>query len=166
MNVRPADTEPLRIDLVLQLWTRIARTIDALRSLYTFDAEDESTDSVRERLESVAASERETTVEPTVLEAVRILAWQDNMHAADWLRMRGVEALLPRRKQALVTDLQIRLKGVQAKRIVMSAVTEEGAYRVTVHTFQGDVVSALSDNFVNALNGAIAMAGARKDDTK
>lgn len=159
MNVTEHDTAPMRIDLVLRLWTKIARTVDALRSLGVGDL---SSDELRAIIDATA-EEADAVVHPDLERALRVLGWQDNMHAGDWLRMRAAEAMLPRRKQALVTDLQIRLKGVQAKRIVMSARTEEGSYHCTVRTFQGDVVSARSDNFVNALNGAIEMAGARKD---
>lgn len=164
MNVKPADVEPPRIDLVLVLWTRISRTIDALASLDPAPAPI-ALEDLRAKLELDVQAGIEVTTDPLVIRALRVLAWQDNMHANDWLRKTAVDAQIPRRKQALVTDLQIRLKGVQAKRIVMSAETREGTYRVTVHTFQGDVVSARSDNFVNALAGAIKMAGAREDGT-
>lgn len=161
MNTKPADTEPLRLDLVVQLWTKVSRTVDALRSLGLVTLNPEE---LRAVLDAQREQGNEASDHADLVRAVRVLAWQDNMHSSDWLRKEAADALVPRRKQALVTDLQIRLNGVQAKRIVMSARTGEGTYRCTVQTFQGDVVSCRSDNFVNALTGAITMAGARKDD--
>lgn len=163
MNPKAADSEPFRLELVERIWTKIARTVDALHSLGVCELKPEALHGI---LAAHAEQGNDASSHPDLERALRVLAWQDNMHAGDWLRKEAVEAMLPRRKQALVTDLQIRLKGVQAKRIVMSARTEDGSYRCTVQTFHGDVVSARSDNFVNALNGAIAMAGARKDDTE
>lgn len=163
------DEAPYRLDLVLAIWTRIERTADALRAISAIAS---SGEQLRVELEE-AVGHGATVVDIDALNKVLlVLSQQDGMHAADWLRARAVEAQMPRRKTPASVDLQIRLKGVQCKRLVAQLVTHyiEGtdevyeAHRVTIKNVRGDVASVESPSFSNALEGAIAMAGARRDD--
>lgn len=159
MKPNEQDVGPFRCDLLLAIWQRFARTADALCEI---------------GLIRMSSSEMRRLVEGTndirgidhadITRTLRLLALQDGMHAGDWLRMKAVEAQLPRRKPPPSVDLQIRLRGLNCKRLVAKSDHERESHRVTIWNMRGDVVSVDSSSFANALDGAIAMAGARTDE--
>lgn len=125
-----------------------------------------SSEALHLELGKTAAAGGTVFDDAALTKTLHVLASQDGMHAADWLRMRAHEASIPRRKTPPSTDLQIRLKGVQCTRLVAQLIRRDDngesyeAYRVTIKNVRGDVASVESSQFSNALDGAIKMAGA------
>lgn len=162
------DRGPYRIDLVLAIWSRVARAAEALRFVGALDV---SPEALRKAVDDHVAQGLELVDIPDLTKTLVVCAVQDGMHAGDWLRMRAVEAQLPRRKPPAALDLQIRLKGLQCRRLVAQLITRhEGtevheSHRVTIVNVRGDVASVESSSFANALDGAIKMAGARAEET-
>lgn len=156
--MRPNDQDrgPFRVDLLLAIWQRFTRTADAL---FEVGAIANPTAKLRQLLEAAKGE----IDHPDVTRALRVLALQDGMHAGDWLRMKAVEAQLPRRKPPPAVELQIRLRGLNCKRLIAKLDDEKENYRVTIWNSRGDVASVESASFANALDGAIQMAGARND---
>lgn len=154
------DEGPWRIDQVRAIWWRIERTIDALHEVgaLALVAVD-----VKTLVDELAASGLELTSSEALTKALRVLALQDGMHAADWLRMKAVEAQMPRRKPPAAVELQLRLRGVACRRLVAQLDEETGTVRVTIKNMRGDVASVQSESFANALEGAIKMSGARAE---
>lgn len=168
MTPNTKDAGPYRIDLVLAIWSRVSRTADAL---FAVSAIASSGNALQSALQDAAELGATVIDHDCLTRTLRVLALQDGMHAGDWLRMRALEAGMPRRKPPASTDLQIRLKGVQCVRLVAQLIRrQEGdevheAHRVTIRNVRGDVASVESPSFANALDGAIKMAGvARTED--
>jgi hypothetical protein len=154
------DRGPYRVDLLLAIWKRIARTADAL---WEVGAIKMPSAEMRKRIALAEVEEiREISI-GDITTTLRMLALQDGMHAGDWLRMKAVEASLPRRKPPPAVDLQIRLRGLNCKRLV-AKIDEDQNVRVTIWNTRGDVASVQSESFANALDGAIQMAGARSEE--
>lgn len=162
MTPNTQDVGPYRIDLVLAIWSRIARTADAL---HVVGAIASSGELLRGAVDDAAEQGNSVIDHHDLTRTLRVLALQDGMHAGDWLRARAVEADMPRRKPPASVELQIRLKGVQCSRLVarLIRVEKDGelyeAHRVTIKNLRGDVASVESSSFANALDGAIKMAG-------
>jgi hypothetical protein len=160
------DTGPYRVDLVTLIWGRISRSADALHGV---GAIAHNGQQLGELVQAAVAVGQELVAIEDLTRTLRVLAAQDGMHAGDWLRSRAVEAQMPRRKPPAALDLQIRLRGLQCRRLVAKLITRTDdedvteAYRVTIVNTRGDVASVESSSFANALEGAIAMAGARAD---
>lgn len=168
MTPNEQDIGPFRIDDLLAIWTKVARTIEAL---WTIHAVTNSSAELRKLIQVTQEVGDSVIDHPDITRALRVLALQDGMHAADWLRMKAVEASMPRRKPPPALDLQLRLKGLNCKRLVAQLIRRdlddgeiEESYRVTIRSVRGDVASVESASFANALEGAIKMAGARKDE--
>lgn len=173
MRPNVEDSGPYQIDLILDLWTWVARAADALWALGAISL---PSAELRKILAAVAEQGNASISHDDITRTLRVLAAIDCMHAGDWLRMKAADQRMPRRKTPPAVDLQIRLKGLQCKRLVCSLVrlktgehamipgVEYEAHRVTIHTVRGDVVSAEGPGFANALEGAIKMAGARQDE--
>jgi hypothetical protein len=168
LPTKDQDHGPFRIDLVLAIWTRVARTADAL---YQTQALSSSAAALHQRIQVTAEQGNQAIDDPELTRVLRVLAAQDGMHAGDWLRKTAVEAQMPRRKPPASIDLQVRLKGVQCVRLVCSLVRRRGdedkmleSHRVTIRNTRGDVASCESDSFANALDGAIKMAGVRTEE--
>lgn len=155
------DSGPYCIDHLRAIWGRFARTADALRAVAAIPLGGED---LRLVVQTAAEAGNEAISNPTITRVLRILAAQDGMHAGDWLRMRAAEAVLPRRKTPPAVELQIRLRGLNCKRLVVKIADREH-YRVTIQNVRGDVASAESASLTNALEGAIKMAGARGETT-
>lgn len=165
MTPNEQDIGPFRIDELLAIWTKIARTVEALWSIHACGA---PSAEIRKMI-AVTQEVGDAVIDhPDLTRALRVLSQQDGMHAADWLRMKAVEASMPRRKPPPALDLQLRLKGLNCTRLVAQLVRgdteDDEGFRVTIRNVRGDVVSVESASFANALEGAIKMAGARQDD--
>jgi hypothetical protein len=93
--------------------------------------------------------------------ALCVMAAADNMHVGDWMERTVYELQMPRVKTPAPADLQIRLRGLSCRRLVATLNHETDNYRVVVKNLRGDVASCESSDFLNALEGAIKMAGAR-----
>lgn len=165
MRANAQDVGPFRIDQLMAIWGRIARTAEALQVIGAID-------TTHERLAELVTEAKQAGSSAfdhfAMTKVLRVLALQDNMHAADWLRMKAVEAELPRRKPPPALDLQLRLKGLQCHRLVAQVLDAGDAterVRVTIRNVRGDVASVESPSFANALEGAIKMAGARSEMT-
>jgi hypothetical protein len=167
MTPNEQDIGPFRIDELLAIWQRVARTVEALWAIHAVTS---SSAELRKLVQATQEVGDGVIDHQDITRALRVLAAQDGMHAADWLRMKAVEASMPRRKPPPALDLQLRLKGLNCTRLVAqlrrSDPIDRGskAFRVTIRNVRGDVVSCESPSFSNALEGAIKMAGARKDD--
>lgn len=163
MTPNEQDVGPFRIDELLAIWTRVARTVEALWSIH---AVTNPSAELRKLVQATQEVGDAVIDHPDITRALRVLAAQDGMHAGDWLRMKAVEASMPRRKPPPALDLQLRLRGLNCTRLVAQLVRreDEESYRVTIRNVRGDVSSVESASFANALEGAIKMAGARKDD--
>jgi len=159
------DLGPYRIDLIRAIWGRIARMVDALRDVGAI-CSSVTVASIEASLRGAEELGAEVIDDYELTKTLRVLAAQDNMHAGDWLRARAVEAQMPRRKPPPALDLQLRLKGLQCKRLVARCEPDGESYRVTIANVRGDVVSAHSSSFANALEGAIKMAGARSEESE
>lgn len=153
------DIGPYRIDHLRAIWGKIGRTADALHAVNAIALCGED---LRLVVQTAAEEGNEALNNPTMTRVLRILAAQDGMHAGDWLRMKAAEAVLPRRKTPPAVDLQIRLRGLNCKRLVVKLADDEN-YRVTIQNVRGDVASVESTSLSNAIDGAIKMAGARGD---
>lgn len=164
MRPNEQDIGPYCIDELLAIWSRIARTVDAL---YAVHAVARSSVELKQLVDATRELGDAVIDHQDITRTLRVLAAQDGMHAGDWLRMKAVEASLPRRKPPPAVDLQIRLKGLNCKRLVAQLVSgeteDDEGFRVTIVTMRGDVASVESHNFANALEGAIKMAGARQE---
>lgn len=165
MNPNSDDVGPFRIDHLRSIWLRIARTAGMLQM---FGAITMRPDALKQLVDATAECGNEVVDHPAITRTLRVLAAAEDMHAADWLRMKALEADLPRRRLPPAVDLQLRLRGLQATRIVAQLIrrNEFGRpenFRVTIRTTRGDVASVESTNFANALEGAIKMAGARAE---
>lgn len=165
MKANEQDVGPFRIDLVLAIWSKVSRTADALHAIGAIPSNGEA---LQLAVGKTAAAGGTVIDHECLTRTLRLLALQDGMHAADWLRMRAVEAEMPRRKPPAPVDLQIRLRGVKCTLFVakLSRDEEDGdeAYRVTVKNVRGDVASASSSSFANALEGALKMAAVKTED--
>jgi hypothetical protein len=165
MTPNEQDIGPFRIDELLAIWQRVARTVEALWAIHAVTS---SSAELRKLVQATQEVGDGVIDHQDITRALRVLAAQDGMHAADWLRMKAVEASMPRRKPPPALDLQLRLKGLNCTRLVAqlrrSTDPEDEGFRVTIRNVRGDVVSCESPSFANALEGAIKMAGARKDD--
>ncbi len=162
MIANDQDAGPYRIDLVLAIWSRIARTAEALVGIGAIATQP---GDLRRIVDATGEAGNAAIDHDCLTRTLRVLAHADGMHAGDWLRARAVEAQMPRRKPPAPLDLQIRLKGVQCKRLVGQLIERDDgdAYRVTIMNTRGDVASVESSSFANALEGAIRMAGARSE---
>lgn len=154
------DLGPWRIDLVLAIWPRIARTIETLRAIGAVRMAPEDIEAV---IRPLADAGVQGVRHPELGRVLCVMAAADNMHVGDWLRKTVAESQLPRRKSPAPADLSIRLRGLACKRLVATCKPDDDTYRVTIHNVRGDVVSCESWDFHNALEGAIKMAGARAD---
>lgn len=164
MTPNEQDVGPFRIEELLTIWTRVARTIEALWAIH---AVSHASAEIRRLIQATSEVGDAVIDHPDITKALRVCATQDGMHAADWLRMKAVEASMPRRKPPPALDLQLRLKGLNCTRLVAQTIVredDEEAFRVTIRNVRGDVCSVESGSFANALEGAMKMAGARKDD--
>jgi len=159
MRENEQDVGPYRIDLIRAIWNRVARMIESLHAIGAVKSSLRELDATL-----VSAAALGSMVDDSeITKVLRVLAGQDNMHAGDWLRARAVEAQMPRRKPPAALELQIRLKGLQCKRLVARCDGDGESYRVTIANVRGDVVSCHSTSFANSLEGAIKMAGARSE---
>lgn len=164
MTPNAQDVGPFRVDLVLAIWSKVSRTAEALLAIGAIAT---SVEALQLELDATAAAGNAVIEHADLTRILRVLATQDGMHAGDWLRARAAEASMPRKKPPASTELQIRLKGVQCLRLDARLIRrKEGeqlyeAHRVTIKNVRGDVASVESPSFANALDGAIAMAGAR-----
>lgn len=161
------DVGPFRIDLLIAIWPRFARALDALCEI---GAASVRSADVRAVLDAMLAAGRELVDDAIITAVLRLLALQDSMHANDWLRVRAAEAMTPRRKPPASTDLQMRLRGVQCRYLGARLVYGDGEtpggdrYRVTIENMRGDVASCEHVMFPSALEGALRMSGARRDE--
>jgi hypothetical protein len=174
IRLNEQDMGPFRIDLVLGVWVRIGRAIDAMRAL-GFSAA--TADEMHAVLVKLAADGRTETSDDRIVKALRFLALQDGMHANDWLRMRFADEQAPRRKPPASVDLQIRLRNVQCNFLVARICRGKpdssrcdgerlpDTFRVTIRTMRGDVASCESEHFAHALDGAVAMAGVNASES-
>lgn len=165
MKPNEQDVGPYRIDELLAIWSKVARTSDALHAVQAISM---SSIELKRLVDAAQERGRKDIDHQDITRTLRVLAAQDGMHAGDWLRMKAVEASLPRRKPPPAVDLQLRLKGLNCKRLVAQLVKgeteDDEGFRVTIVTMRGDVASVESPSFANALEGAIKMAGARRED--
>jgi hypothetical protein len=157
------DLGPWRIDLVLAIWPRIARTIETLRAIGAVRSRPEDIETV---IRSNAEAGCQAVEHRELGRVLCVMAAGDNMHVGDWLRRTVAESHMPRRKPPAPADLAIRLRGLACKRLVARINDETESYRVTILNLRGDVASCESYDFINALEGAIKMAGARADRTE
>lgn len=161
------DLGPWRVDLLEPIWNRVVRGAEALLVVGAINTD---VPELGDMLAVAKVLGRVCIDSPDLTRILGMLAMIDGMHAQDWIRMRYVEATTPRRKPPPSTDLQMRLAGLQCRRLVCTLVRREHgrtvyeAHRVTIHNLRGDVSSAESSSFPNALEGALKMAGARKED--
>lgn len=160
MRENEQDVGPYRIDLIRAIWGRVARMIESLHGIGAVKSSVRELDLVLTEEAAIAS----TIDHAEITKALRVLAGQDNMHAGDWLRARAVDAQMPRRKPPAALDLQIRLKGLQCKRLVARCDDDGESFRVAIANVRGDVASCHSTSFANALEGVIKMAGARSDE--
>jgi hypothetical protein len=165
--VRPnaQDVGPYPISELLAIWSKVARTADAL---YAVNAISRPSLELKQLVDATHELGDQVVDHQDLTRTLRVLAAQDGMHAGDWLRMKAVEASLPRRKPPPAVDLQLRLKGLNCKRLIAQLVKgeteDDEGFRVTIVTMRGDVASVESPSFANALEGAIKMAGARRGE--
>lgn len=98
--------------------------------------------------------------------AVRCCAAFEDMEPGDWLRMAAIDATIPRRRPPPSVAIALRLRGVQCQRLVAQVVEDlngEDAVLVELQSTRGDVVSCRREDFDEALEGALRMAGALPD---
>jgi hypothetical protein len=152
------DEGPFQIDLLQAIWWHLEQVCTVLHSAKLVAC---SAAELRRWVDEAQAEGHASVIHPTVALILRILAAPLSMHCDDYLRMKGVEAQLPRRKLDPSVDLQIRLRGLEARRVVCQLDDVTETYRVTIKNVRGDVASAAGATFPNALEGAIKMAGAR-----
>lgn len=148
---------PVRIDDVIAIWRRIARTAEVLHAMGVLRP---SLTVLRARIAAEAQANGGAVQNPDLFVILRVLAAPDRMTAHDWLRMKVVET--SRRLDR--PGHQLDLRGLRCKRLVI-AYDERGDVVVTVENRRGDVASVVSCNLGNALDGAIRMAGARTETT-
>lgn len=160
MRPHDGDIGPYRLNEVRAVWIPIARTIDVLHGLGACGIDAVAS---REIIDAAVIKGDSGTVLASVALALRILSAQEGMHALDWLRMRAIDEQMPRRKPPAAVDLQLRLKGLQCKRLVAHCDPDGESYRVTIQNTRGDVASVNSSSFASALEGAMRMAGARME---
>lgn len=153
------DLGPWRLDLLMAIWPRIGRALDTMRAIGAVQA---GGDEVRHWLELAAGAGVQTFDHRDLARTLVVMSSVENMHVDDWLRKTVAESKMPRRKTPAAADLQIRLREVSCRRLVATMV--EDGYRVVIKNLRGDVASCESPDFINALEGAIKMAGARKED--
>lgn len=152
------DLGPWRIDLLRAIWPRIARTVETMRAIGAVSTPPEDLELAMNAASDLGA---QLVQHQDLGRVLCVMAAGDNMHVGDWLRKTVSESQLPRRKSPAPADLSIRLRGLACRRLVARCDPERQAYRVTIHNVRGDVASCESFDFLNALEGAIKMAGAR-----
>lgn len=161
------DRGPYRIDLVQAIWTRIARTADAL---YQTQALACSAAALQQRIQVTAEQGNAAIDDPDLTRVLRVLAAWDGMHAGDWLRKTVTDQQLPRRGTTPALALQGRLQGVGCERLVCTLSRRRDPqnptriaelHRVTIRSAGGGIASCESESFALALEGALRMAGAR-----
>lgn len=148
------DLGPYRTDLVRALWPRIARVVHTLHSIGAIR-------TTAPELERVLDAAPPAVDHADLARALCVMAAADNMHVGDWMERTVYELQMPRVKTPAPADLQIRLRGLSCRRLVATLNHETDNYRVVVKNLRGDVASCESSDFLNALEGAIKMAGAR-----
>jgi len=157
------DLGPWRIDLLLAIWPRIARAVDTMHGT---GAGELRSDELKRAIDAAAAMGSLAFVHRDLARTLCVMASVENMHVDDWLRRTVYESQLPRRKPPAPADLQIRLRGLSCRRLVATMDPAADRFRVTIKNLRGDVASCESHDFINALEGAIKMAGARADRTE
>lgn len=149
---------PYRVADVITVWTRIARMVEHLHKLGISKS---SAAEMRKRLAKFERDEVSDIDEVDLSAALEMLAAPDAMCASDWLRMKVVDA----RGRTNVSLHPLDLRGLSCRRLVVrfDGTEDEPICRVTIHNRRGDIASVESPTFGNALDGAIKMAGARKE---
>jgi len=154
--------EPEEFDreLVLAIWPRLERMIVALGKVGIFV----NVDRTQAFVATLKGRNDEGVItNDHVATAIRLLALQDSMAPHDWLRMKAVDAAMPRKRTPPALDLQLRLKRINARSLVAKVVQRENGSelaRVTIKSARGDVASCEAPGFAEALEAAIQMAGA------
>jgi len=154
------DLGPWRIDLLLAIWPRIARAVDTMHGIGAVGLR---ANELKRAIDAAAALGSLAFLHRDLARTLCVMASVENMHVDDWLRRTVYESQLPRRKPPAPADLQIRLRGLSCRRLVATMAPERDSFRVTIKNLRGDVASCESHDFINALEGAIKMAGARAD---
>jgi len=154
------DLGPWRADLLLAIWPRIGRAADTMRAIGAVRA---GSAELKLAIDAATAGGRQSFGHPDLARTLCVMASVENMHVDDWLRKTVYESQLPRRKSPAPADLQIRLRGLSCRRIVATMDPDADSFRVVIKNLRGDVASCESTDFLNALEGAIKMAGGRKE---
>ena len=157
------DLGPWRIDLLQAIWPRIGRAVDTMHAIGAVRLR---AAELERELAAAAARGAAAFGNIELARTLCVLASVDHMHVDDWLRRTVYESQLPRRKTPMPADLQIRLRGLNCLRLVISLNQDADSFRVVIKNLRGDVASCESPDLINALEGAIKMAGARADRTE
>lgn len=147
---------PYRIDDVLAIWKRIARTAEVLHGVGALAI---TLAQLRLEVGRLAEQHNGAVDHPELTRVLRVLAAPDRMSPSDWLRMKVVDQSGRHGKPGHPLDL----RGLRCRKLIASF-ESSGDVLVTVENLRGGIASVKSCNFGNALEGAIRMAGARSED--
>lgn len=91
--------------------------------------------------------------------AVEMCGRLESLRANEWLTQQYQRRVVPRKKPAPPTELQIRVeRATNAKRILIEADKAANHYRVCIVTLLGDVVTCVGPKLQWTMDGALRMA--------